>query len=58
MMKMSNYTLKEKEIQKYIVDKLLEKNDKKYIQDILDTNLLFFLDDNKEKQRLIDFTLL
>ena len=41
--------------QKYIVDKLLETNDKKFIEDILYSNFIFFLTDKREKDRLIKF---
>ena len=41
--------------QKYIVDKLIEKNDKKFIKEILDNNSTYFLTDIKEKNRLLSF---
>lgn len=41
--------------QKYVVDKLIEKNDKKFIKDLLESNSIYFLTDNKEKERLITF---
>ena len=39
--------------QKYVVDKLLEKNDLKFIQDFLNSNSTYFLTDIKERQRLM-----
>ena len=41
--------------QKYVVDKLLEKNDKKFIKDILESNSIYFLTNTDEKNRLLDF---
>jgi len=41
--------------QKDIVDKLIRTNDKKFIKDILKSNNLYFLIDNKEKERLNNF---
>ena len=41
--------------QKYVVDKLLEKNDKKFIKDILENNSIYFLTNTEEKNKLIDF---
>ena len=41
--------------QKYVVDKLLEKNNKKFIKDILESNNTYFLTDPKEKERLINY---
>ena len=41
--------------QKYVVDKLLEKNDKKFIKDILESNSIYFLTNTEEKNRLLDF---
>ena len=41
--------------QKYVVDKLLEKNDKKFIKDILESNSIYFLTNTEEKKRLLDF---
>ena len=41
--------------QKYVVDKLLGKNDKKFIKDFLDSNSIYFLKDINEKERLIKF---
>jgi hypothetical protein len=40
--------------QKYIVDKLLEKNDKKFIKTILDSDFIYFLTDTEEKNRLLN----
>ncbi|MBQ9833658.1 MAG: hypothetical protein IJO33_00470 [Bacilli bacterium] len=39
--------------QKYVVDKLLNKNDKKLIKDILNNNSIYFLTDINEKEKLI-----
>lgn len=41
--------------QKYIVDKLLEKNDKNFIKEILESNSIYFLTNMKEKERLLRF---
>ena len=41
--------------QKYVVDKLLEKNDKKFINDILESNSIYFLTNEEEKKRLVCF---
>ena len=41
--------------QKYVVDKLLNKNDKKLVKDILNSNFLYFLTSKKEKERLIKY---
>ncbi len=41
--------------QKYVVDKLLEKNDKKFIKDILESNSIYFLTNTEEKNRLLGF---
>lgn len=41
--------------QKYVVDKLLEKNDKKIIKDILESNSIYFLTNMEEKNRLLSF---
>ena len=41
--------------QKYVVNKLLEKNDKKFIKDILDSDWLYFLTDMEQKNRLLSF---
>jgi len=41
--------------QKYVVDKLLEKNDKKFIKDILESNSIYFLTNKEEKDRLLGF---
>lgn len=41
--------------QKYIVDKLLKKNDKKFINDILKSNSIYFLTNIEEKKKLLDF---
>ena len=41
--------------QKYVVDKLLSKNDKKLIKDIIDSKDIYFLTDKNEKERLIKF---
>ena len=43
--------------QKYIVDKLIEKNDKKFVKDILESNYIFFLTDVRQKDRLLKFIL-
>ncbi len=41
--------------QKYVVDKLLIKNDKEFIKSLLNSNSIYFLKDIKEKERLIKF---
>ena len=41
--------------QKYVVDKLLEKNDKNFIKDILESNSIYFLTNTKKKNRLLGF---
>ena len=41
--------------QKYVVNKLLSKNDKKFIKDLLDNNFTYFLTNIEEKQRLISY---
>ena len=41
--------------QKYIVDKILETSDKKFIKEILESNNLYFLNDEKEKDRLLKY---
>ena len=41
--------------QKYVVDKLLSKNDKKFIKEFLDSNSTYFLTDKEQKERLIKF---
>lgn len=41
--------------QKYVVDKLLNKNDKKLIKDILNDNSIYFLTDINEKEKLIKY---
>ena len=41
--------------QKEIVDKLLKTNDKELIKNIMNSNSLYFLTDNKEKERLINY---
>lgn len=41
--------------QKYVVDKLLKKNDKKFIKDILESRSIYFLTNLKEKEKLINF---
>ena len=41
--------------QKYIVDKLIKKNDKKFIKDILVSNCIYFLTNTEEKNRLLSF---
>lgn len=43
--------------QKYVVDKLIEKNDKKFIKDILESGYIYFLYDKKEKEKLLNFIL-
>lgn len=52
----NDFSTSENELdQKYIVDKLLSKNDKNFIKDILDSDYLYFLRDKNEKERLIKF---
>ena len=41
--------------QKYVVDKLLKKNDKKFIKDILESGCIYFLTNIEEKERLLNF---
>ena len=41
--------------QTYVVDKLLSKNDKKFIKAFLDSNYTYFLRDTKERERLIKY---
>ena len=41
--------------EKYIVDKMLEKNDVNFIKEILDDGTLYFLTNNNEKERLKNF---
>ena len=41
--------------QKYVVDKLLNKNDKKLIKDNLNDNSIYFLTDINEKEKLIKY---
>ena len=41
--------------QKYLVDKLLNKNDKGLIKDILNNNFNYFLTDANEKEKLIKY---
>lgn len=41
--------------QKYVVDKLLEKKNKKFIKDLLESNSIYFLTDMKEKEKLINY---
>lgn len=41
--------------QRYIVDKLIQKNDKQLISDILKSNDAYFLTNNIEKEKLINF---
>ena len=41
--------------QTYVVDKLLSKNDKKFMKDFLDSNYTYFLRDTKERERLIKY---
>lgn len=41
--------------QKYIVDRLINKNDKVFIKELLDSNALYFLTDINEKNKLINF---
>ena len=43
--------------QKYVVDKLLNKNDKNLIKDILNNNSNYFLTDKYEKEKLINYIL-
>ena len=44
--------------QKYVVDKLIKKNDKKFIKFILESNSIYFLTNREEKERLESFILL
>ena len=41
--------------QKFVVDKLLYKNDKKIIKDVLNNNSAYFLTDIDEKESLIKY---
>lgn len=41
--------------QKYVVEKLLKKNDKKFIKDILESNSTYFLTNIEEKEKLLNF---
>ena len=41
--------------QKYVVDKLLNKKNKKLIKDILNNNSIYFLTDINEKEKLIKY---
>ncbi len=41
--------------QKRIIDKLIKKNDKEFIKNILESNNTYFLTDKNEKERLITF---
>lgn len=41
--------------QKYVVDKLLNKKDKRLIKDILNNNSIYFLTDSNEKEKLIKY---
>ncbi|GEM_PF-6607586 len=41
--------------QKYIVDRILALNDKKYVKDLLDTKSLYFLTNKNESKKLEDF---
>ena len=41
--------------QKYVVDELIKKGDKKFIKDILESNSIYFLTNIEEKNRLISF---
>ena len=41
--------------QKYVVEKLLKKNDKKFIKDILESNWIYFLTNMEEKEKLLKF---
>ena len=41
--------------QKYIVDKLLKRNDKKFIKDVLESNSTYFLTNIEDKERLLNF---
>ncbi len=38
--------------QKIIVDKLISKNDKEFIKELLDSDFIYFLTDEKDKERL------
>lgn len=52
----NDFNTKDNELdQKYIVDKLLNINDKQFIKDILESNNIYFLTDNKQKERLLNF---
>ena len=52
----NDFNTKDNELdQKYIVDKLLNINDKQFIKDILKSNNIYFLTDNKQKERLLNF---
>ena len=52
----NDFSTKDNELdQKYIVDKLLNINDKQFIKDILKSNNIYFLTDNKQKERLLNF---
>lgn len=49
----NNFSTKNTELdQKSIVDKLIQKNDKELIKEILKSNDTYFLTDTKEKERL------
>ena len=41
--------------QKYIVDKLIKKNDKKFVKCILESNSIYFLTNREEKEKLESF---
>lgn len=41
--------------QKYVVDKLLNKKDKRLIKNILNNNSIYFLTDSNEKEKLIKY---
>lgn len=41
--------------QKYVVEKLLNKKNKEFIKDILNSNSIYFLTDIKEKEKLIKY---
>ena len=41
--------------QKYVVDKLLDTNDKELIENIMNSNSLYFLTNQKEKERLLNY---
>ena len=52
----NDFSTKNSELnQKDIVDKLIQKNNKKLIKEMLESNSLYFLTDQKEKERLISF---